>query len=166
MRASFYTPTVADFDAVFADVGHARGGSYNDIHIYSRKRGGSLFGVLGRVLKSSIPFLRSVILPEFGGFVKNVTDDVSNNLPIKSSLKRNLMNSAKNVGKRVVRGGGRSRASVGAGRRASGTGRRKRRRTAAGGRKARKKISSSGKPTTKKRKKSKIQRKKKKKMPL
>ena len=106
MRAGLYTPTVTDFDAVFADAVRARGGSLNDIHIYSRKRGGSLFGVLARVLKQSVPFLRSVILPEFGGFVKNVTEDVSNNIPFKSSLKQNLTSSAKNIGKRIVRGGG------------------------------------------------------------
>ena len=106
MRAGLYTPTVTDFDAVFADAVRARGGSLNDIHIYSRKRGGSLFGVLACVLKQSVPFLRSVILPEFGGVVKNVTEDVSNNIPFKSSLKQNLTSSAKNIGKRIVRGGG------------------------------------------------------------
>ena len=107
MRVGLYTPTVSDFDGVFADVGNSRAGSLNDIHIYNRRRrGGSLFGVLGSVLKHSLPFLRSVILPELGGFVKNLTDDVSNNVPIKSSLKRNMMQSAKNVGKRIARGGG------------------------------------------------------------
>ena len=32
MRVGLYVPSVEDFDAVFADVEHVRGGSLNDIH--------------------------------------------------------------------------------------------------------------------------------------
>ena len=63
--------------------------------------------MLGKVLKSSIPFLRNYILPEVGGFVKNMTSDVTNNVPIRNSVRRNLISSAQNIGKRIVRGAGR-----------------------------------------------------------
>ena len=99
------TPSASQFDAIFAQNAQ-RGGSLDDIQIY-RRRGGSLFGVLGNIFKRSLPFLRSIILPEFGGFVKSVAEDVSQNMPVKKSMKRNFISSAKNVGRRVVRGGSR-----------------------------------------------------------
>ena len=111
MRSPLYKPSISDFDLIFAPEpgGATRGGSFNDIQIYSKKRGGSFFGILGRVIKQTIPFIRKIVLPEIGGFVKNVADDVSNNLPIKSSMKRNLISSVGKVGKRIVRGGAKKR---------------------------------------------------------
>ena len=46
-----------------------RGGGLNNVRIY-QKCGGSLFGILGGLFKRVIPFLRSILLPEVGNFVK------------------------------------------------------------------------------------------------
>ena len=68
--------------------------------------GGNLFGILGRSIKRAIPFIKSLILPELGNFTKNFTEDISQNIPPKQSIKSNLKKSVKNVGKKILRGGG------------------------------------------------------------
>ena len=107
MRVSFIAPLTHHFDDVFAlqSSRDIRGGGLSDIRIY-QKRGGSLFGILGGLFKRAIPFLRSILLPEVGNFVKNVTHDISQKIPSRESLKNNLLSSARNIGSRIVRGGG------------------------------------------------------------
>ena len=54
----------------------------------------------------AILFLRSIILPEVGNFVKNGTHDISQKIHLRESLKKNVLSSARNIGLRIVRGGG------------------------------------------------------------
>ena len=103
MRVRHVAPTAEQFDAIFSNT--LRGSGLDSINIYKR-RGGSLFGILGSAIKSAIPFLRRTILPEFGGFVKNVAEDVASNGALGPSIKRNFASSVRNVGRRVMRGGG------------------------------------------------------------
>ena len=107
MRVPFIAPLPHHFDDVFAlqSIRDIKGGGLNDIRIY-QKRGGSLFGILGGLFKRAIPFLKSILLPEIGNFVRNVTHDISQKVPSRESLKTNLLSSAKNIGSRIVRGGG------------------------------------------------------------
>ena len=110
MRVVYTPPSAADFAVLFNQ--HVRGGGIGDIktvepHYY--QRGGSLFGILGNVFKRTIPFLRSFLLPEVGNFAQNLIGDVGRNVPIKDSLKRNLISSGKNVAQKIVRGGGKRR---------------------------------------------------------
>ena len=108
MRVSYFTPLPQHYDAVFnfQENNFSRGGGLQDISVYKR-RGGSLFGILRGVFKRSIPFLKRFILPEIGSLVKNVSHDVSQNIPLRDTLKANTLNSLKNVGSRIVRGAGR-----------------------------------------------------------
>ena len=114
MRVSYLSPSSSHFDVVFTPHQNAvRGGGLRDIKVlkpYYYHRGGSLFGILGSIIKRSIPFLRNFILPEAGNFAMNVAKDMNENVPLKSSIKQNLVNSAKNVGKRVMRGGKKKKA--------------------------------------------------------
>ena len=106
MRVAYIAPSTHHFDEVFGE--YNRGGGLSDIKIYKNsynKRGGSLFGVLGRSFKSAIPFIKSLILPEIGNFTKNLMDDISQNISPKQSIKSNLKKSVKNVGKKIIRGG-------------------------------------------------------------
>ena len=109
MRVSYLPPTASHFDVVFTPYQNAgRGGSLRDIKVlkpYYYQRGGSLFGILGSIIKRSIPFLKNFILPEAGNFAMNLARDINENVPVKASIKRNLVNSVKNVGKKVMRGG-------------------------------------------------------------
>ena len=107
MRVSYYTPLPHHYDTVFnfQENNFTRGGGLQDISVYKR-RGGSLFGILRGVFKRSIPFLKRYILPEIGSLVKNVSHDVSQNVPLRDTLKANTFNSLKNVGSRIVRGAG------------------------------------------------------------
>ena len=105
MRVRHVAPTAEEFDILFSNQA-LRGSGLENINIY-KKRGGSIFGILGSAIKSAIPFLRRAILPELGGFVKNVADDVSQNANFGQSVRRNLAASARNVGRRVMRGAGR-----------------------------------------------------------
>ena len=104
MRVPYLPPASHHFDAVFNRNSLARGGGVDDIKIYQR-RGGSFFGILGNVVKRAIPFLRRIILPEVGNLVNNVSQDVSQNMPLRQSMRKNLVSAAKNVKNRLVRGG-------------------------------------------------------------
>lgn len=109
MRVPYTAPTVDQFNLFFDPVGQGvKGGRLSDIRVFKSDnygRGGSFMGVLTGVIKRAFPFLRSLILPEARNFTQNVMEDLSNNVPVKNSLKKNLMKSAKNIGKRVVTGG-------------------------------------------------------------
>ena len=109
MRGSYHTPTVEEFEYLFAPAN--RGGSLRDIKIYKTpvayQKGGSLFSFLGKLVRGSIPFLKSIILPEVGNFVSNVASNVNADNNIRQCLKKEGLKSLSNVGKRIInRGGG------------------------------------------------------------
>ena len=110
MRVSYLPPTTSQFDVVFSS--HpvsVRGGGLSDINVLKPEyyhRGGSLFGILGSIVKKTIPFLSNYILPEAKNFARNVASDMDQKLPFKKTIRKNLIKSAKNVGKRVMYGGG------------------------------------------------------------
>ena len=114
MRVTYILPSSAHFDEVFTSP-LLRGGGIHDIKIYKpnyHSRGGSLFGILGGLIRKSLPFIKSIIAPEFGNFMKNVVEDVDNNVPLKSSVRKNIIKSSRNVGKRIIRGGGGSKKQI------------------------------------------------------
>ena len=49
-----------------------------------------------------------ILLLEVGNFVRNVTHDISQYIPSMESFKSNLLSSARNIGSRIVRGGGKT----------------------------------------------------------
>lgn len=108
MRSVYVPPTVSDYDSVFAK--RRAGAGLGDIRVYSSlNRGGSLLGLLGRVFKYSLPIIKRFVMPEVHGFVSNVVNDVNAGKSIKNSLKSQGINSLKNVGTRIARGGGRNK---------------------------------------------------------
>merc|ERR1712074_358938 len=110
MRIPYKTPTVDQFDRYFNPNYINRGGGLNDIKVYKPHhyaKGGSIFSFLSGVFKRAIPFLRGVMLPEVGEFARNFTADVGNNVPLRDNVKKNLMRSVKNVGRKLVKGGAR-----------------------------------------------------------
>ena len=109
MRVSYIPPSSKHFDGVFASPDISRGGALGDIRVYKpnyHPRGGSIFGFL---MRTALPFVRRIIAPEFGSFVKNVASDVENKTPFRQSIKKNLITATKNVGRRILRGGRRKR---------------------------------------------------------
>ena len=60
-------------------------------------------------MRTALPFVSRILAPELGDFIKNVASDVDNKTPFGHSLKKNLINSAKNVGKKILRGGKRTK---------------------------------------------------------
>ena len=111
MRVQYIYPTVDLYDEAFKDIysKNARGGSLDEIRVYRKPVGGSLFGVLAKVLQTSLPFVKRLVLPEVRGFANNFMSDMKQNVPIRESLKKNLKTSAKNIGKRILRGGARKK---------------------------------------------------------
>jgi hypothetical protein len=101
MRGVYIPPAIEHFDTIFNS---SRGGGINDIRVYNQplQRGGSLFGVLGKIARYTIPFLKSIILPEIPSFVSNVSGDVRRGMRIRESLKNNSIRAAKNMGVRVL----------------------------------------------------------------
>ena len=104
MRVPYLPLASHHFDVVFDRNKVLRGGSLDDIKIYQR-RGGSFFGIIGNVVKRALPFLRRIILPEVGNLVNSVAQDISQNVPLRQSVRKNIATSAKNVRDRVMRGG-------------------------------------------------------------
>lgn len=104
MRVSFIPPTSDHYDQLFNPHLNQRGYGLNDIRIYKR-RGGSIFGFIRTLAKNALPFVKRLILPEIGNFAKNVTDDLANNVPIKQSMRRNIISSGKNIGSRIIGAG-------------------------------------------------------------
>lgn len=110
MRASYMQPSHEDFAHLFAF--HSRGAGLKNIRVYQpqyRSRGGSIFGIIRSIAKTAVPFLKRMILPELGNFTQQVVSDAANNIPMGLSLKRNLKQSARNLGNRIVRGGSRKK---------------------------------------------------------
>ena len=103
MRVIYISPSPKHFDLYFNPV--IRGGGQGDINIY-RKRGGGFFGILGNVVRRSIPFLKRIILPEIGSLAYKITNDISQGGNFAESVKQNAINSAKKIAHRVARGGG------------------------------------------------------------
>ena len=105
MRVSYIYPSTDDFSRFFQE--NIQGGGINDIRVYSR--GGSFLGMMGRFARSSIPFLKRILLPEIGSFVHNIANDISIDTPPRESVKRNIKKSIQNIGSRVMnsKGGGR-----------------------------------------------------------
>ena len=71
MSVTFIASLTHHFDDVFVlqPSGDIRGGGSKSIQI-NQKRDGSLFGILGGLLKRTIQFLRSRLLPEVSNLVK------------------------------------------------------------------------------------------------
>lgn len=102
MRGLYVEPSPSDYNVLFST---SRGGSLDQIRYYtpSTARGGSLFGILGRVIRKSIPFIKSIFLPEVSGFVSNVSNDVNSGVNIRDSLKKRGAQSGRNVVKRILK---------------------------------------------------------------
>ena len=110
MRVEYRLLSDHDFDSIFFNDG-ARGGGLSDISFYHPVKGAGIFGVFGRLLRKAIPIIKSLIVPELPTFAKNFSDDYAKNNNLRSSLKRNLARSGKNIGKRVL-GGARKKKSI------------------------------------------------------
>lgn len=111
MRASFEPLSVREFDLLFREQDNdtgGRGGGASDISVYIPKyqRGGSIFSVLANLFKSAAPLVMKTVLPEGLNFAKNVIGDISEGRSVRSTLKRRGIQSLKQVGKTLVRGGG------------------------------------------------------------
>lgn len=107
MRAVYSPPSLGDFDRLFSI--YSTGGGLKNIRVYQpqyRSRGGSVFGLIRSLAKTAFPILKHLVLPEIGNFTQKVTSDIANNVSARDSLKRNLKQSARNLGKRIIRGGG------------------------------------------------------------
>ena len=107
MRTSYVAPSAVQFDSLFSR-GQFRGGALSDIKVfkpdYHHNRGGSLFGIIGNIFRKTIPFLTNYVLPEAGNFARNISEDY-HNVPLRRNVKRNLIKSMKNIGKKIMTGG-------------------------------------------------------------
>jgi len=109
MRTAYVAPNTLEFDVLFeSNETVGRGGGISDISTYARpeflyQRGGSFLGVLGRIVQRTIPFLKSIIVPEVGNFARNVSADYGHGVPLRQSLKKNSVVSAKNIGSALAR---------------------------------------------------------------
>ena len=107
MRVSYTPPAISQFDIVFAPYNaNISGGALNDIRVLRPQyyhRGGSLFSILGSMIRKAVPFLTNFILPETSTFASNIAKDF-NSTPFKRNMKNNLFKSAKNIGRRMMGG--------------------------------------------------------------
>ena len=109
MKVLYNPPSLLNFNEFFKPNLNINGGRIQDINYFKPKyysRGGSFFSILSSLARTALPFLRNYILPEAGNFTTNLINDSNNNIPLKTNVKKNLMKSVRNIGKRIVRGGG------------------------------------------------------------
>ena len=100
MRALYIPPNQTQFDSLFSN----RGSGISDIKVYNpHLRGGSFLSVIGRIVRGAIPFLKNIFLPEIPSFINNVSDDMNSGMKLKDSLKRRSMDSALNVGDKIIK---------------------------------------------------------------
>ena len=98
--------SVDDYNNFFTRLGKS-----SSIKIYNPpnrlQRGGSLFGLLGRAIRYSIPFIKELILPQIPSLYNNVRHDINEGQAVRSSLRKRALQSVKNIGAKVLnRGGG------------------------------------------------------------
>lgn len=99
MRTFYRRPSEVHFDSLFS----SRGGGIGDIRTYDpHSRGGSLFGVIGKLVRGAIPFLKNIFLPELPSFVNSMSEDLQSGVRFKDSLKRQGVRSGKNMVKRLI----------------------------------------------------------------
>ena len=111
MRVIYHIPTEQEFERVFDTVKYqARGGGHADIRTFQNpihyQRGSGAFSVIGSLLRSTLPFIRRMILPAVGEMFHNVTKDVSEGSSFRKSVKKQGINTLKQTGHRILRGGG------------------------------------------------------------
>ena len=111
MRVTYQTPVSNKFDIFFNHdyERNIKGAGLSDIRIFkpiNYSRGGSFFNVVSNIIRNAIPFIKGLVFPEVGNFAKNVVNDLGNDIPFKKNIRKNLVGSMKNIGKRVIRGGG------------------------------------------------------------
>lgn len=102
MRVQYIQLNEVDLDEILGPY-NLRGGGLSDINVY-QPRGGSFFGVVGSILRRAIPIIKSLIVPELGTFAQNLTNDIGQNVNFRQSLRKNLVTSGKNIGRRLVGG--------------------------------------------------------------
>ena len=111
MRVTFIPLSIREFDILLKNENtfKARGAGVSDINVYipRHNRGGSLFQMLANLARSAAPFLMRTIMPEGVNFAKNVVRDISSGQNLRRTLKKRGIESLKEVGKKIVRGGAR-----------------------------------------------------------
>ena len=114
MRVVFAPLSVREFDILLKEeeaLKIAKGGGLADISIFVPKtnRGGSIFQLLGNLVRSAAPFLMRAVAPEGLNFAKNVITDIGSGQNIRQTLKKRGIESLKQVGKNILKGGGKKR---------------------------------------------------------
>lgn len=113
MRVAFNPPTVREFGVLFSP---QRGGSLGDIRVFQtprmHQRGGGLFSIISGLVRKATPFLMKTVAPAALNFGKNVISDVvSGEGNLKTSLRNRGRQALTGVGKealrKIARGGGR-----------------------------------------------------------
>ena len=103
-RTPFRTPSKHDYIRLFAST-HA-GGGLNQIRIY-RKRGGGILSGLLSLGRRVLPYLGKFIAPVAMDFTRGVASDIiEGKTNLRKSLKDRGITGLKEVGKKIVRGGG------------------------------------------------------------
>ena len=110
VRVSYISPSTEQFALIFSIGGTvSRGGGVGDIRNFHSdvhyQKGSGIFSFLGNIARKSIPFLTNYIFPEVGNLVKNVVNDVSMGVPVKTAVKRHGVKALKNTGRRVIGSG-------------------------------------------------------------
>ena len=99
---AFVEPSIDDFVRMLSHAGDSietRGGGPNDIFIYTPyRRGGSFLSFLGRRV---LPMLK----PHLLNFGSNVMRDLRDGSGLKQAIKNRGIETAKDLGRQIIRGG-------------------------------------------------------------
>ena len=115
MRVNYIPPSVKEFDILFNTQNFHRGGALSDIKTFNPEfiqRGSGVFSILNTIVRNSLPFLKRIFLPAAGEFTSNVLNDYFEGKSFKEAVKTNGVNTAKSIGRRIVRGGSKKKTSL------------------------------------------------------
>ena len=86
------------------------GQGHSDISIFRRyrstRRGQGVLSFLAKYGRYALPFIKKFIIPSAKDFSKNVASDMIGGSSLKSSLKNRGKQSLKDIGKKILSGGG------------------------------------------------------------
>lgn len=112
MRVSFIPPSEEEFRKLFQSHPMRKGGGLDDISVFypGRRRGGSILSAMSGIARRVIPFLFRAVKPSVKEFGRGVlTDMITNERPLKESLKNHGIRAVKSTGARLLKGSGRVR---------------------------------------------------------
>ena len=109
MRVTFVPPSEEEFKKLFLSTPLRKGGGFEDISVFypSNRKGGGILSIMSGMARKVLPFIFKAVNPSAKEFGKAVlTDMISEERPLKESLRKHGTQAVKSTGLRLLKGSG------------------------------------------------------------